>query len=51
MVAFVNERQEVFSPRVGGIRANKPFHVTAARLRFLLKPKGRIWAAARDRQR
>ena len=30
---------------------NEPLHVTAALLRFLLNPNGRIWAAARERQR
>jgi len=33
----------------GGIRANKPFHVTAALLRLLLNPKRHSGAAARDR--
>jgi hypothetical protein len=30
---------------------NQPFHLTAARLRFLLNVKGFVWAAASDRRR
>ncbi len=29
----------------------KPFHLTAARLRFLLNVNGLVWAAARERGR
>jgi len=33
------------------LRANQPLHRIAARLRFLLKLKGRGWAANGDRAR
>ena len=45
------ERQKQRCPLFKAMLANKPLHRIAARLRFLLKLKGRGWAANGDWER